>query len=176
MNFTPQISRSLGHPTIGPDVRRWLLDMYQYHAVIAAALAIMHPDLYRCTQECMRQLAMSGKINLFEATLLLWPLVFNVVSLIANRQSPLHRDVRARLGWYDVLATFGNYVGGILEMSNIGLKVSYDPGTVVALCGKSIRHGAGEVGGDRICLAYFMRDKVHQWAGVRAPTYPIASN
>lgn len=55
-----------------------------------------------------------------------------------------------------------------LTMRQAGMNrkhLQYDPRTVVGLLGKVIRHGAGEVRGERMCLAYYMRDKVHERLG-----------
>ena len=42
---------------------------------------------------------------------------------------------------------------------------------MVGIASKVITHGAGKVSGDRICLAYFMRNKVLERLGVSAGTW-----
>jgi hypothetical protein len=49
-----------------------------------------------------------------------------------------------------------------MELPGVGLKLSYGPGSVLGMAGKVIRHGVSDCQGDRVCLAYYMRDKVHE--------------
>ena len=68
-----------------------------------------------------------------------------------------------------MLVTVGTYNDGVLALPGIGLTFEYLSGAVVALCGKLLRHEVPEVSGNRVCLAYYMRDKVHERLGVAAP-------
>jgi len=70
--------------------------------------------------------------------------------------------------WFDVLATFGEYTDGRMELPSLGVRLEYNPGTMVALAGRVVPHGVAESKGKRVCLAYFMRDRVQEKAGVRA--------
>jgi hypothetical protein len=55
-----------------------------------------------------------------------------------------------------------------MELPSIGIRMAYKSGTVMAFSGKMLRHGVPECDGERICLAYYMRDKVHERMGVEA--------
>ena len=68
--------------------------------------------------------------------------------------------------WYDLLATLGNYKNCKLELPGLGISLDYRPGTVVGLSGMVLQHQVSSFEGDRLCYAYFMRDNVHEWAGV----------
>ena len=56
----------------------------------------------------------------------------------------------------------------MLNLLTVGLQLPYPSGTVVGLCGKILRHGVLECEGERICVVYYMRDKVHERMGVEA--------
>lgn len=95
-------------------------------------------------------------------TLKQWTSVFNGMSVIGNRETPCHRDNNSRAEWYDLLATIGPYRSAIMELPGIGLRVRYDPGTVMGLSGKIVLHGVAECDGERVCYAYYMRDTIHE--------------
>lgn len=105
------------------------------------------------------------------SALLQWPSVFNAVTVLSNRSTPLHRDNKSRAPWYDLLATIGQYSGAFMDLPSIGLRLAYGPGTVIGMGGKVIRHGVSDCDGDRVCLAYYMRDKVHERMGTEAATW-----
>ena len=96
------------------------------------------------------------------------------MQLIANRETPNHRDTK---GWplgYDLLATFGCYDNGVLTLPTMGLKCVYNPGTVTGLMGKVFIHGVPPVNGERFCFAQFVRPGVFARAfpGQLGPTPP----
>jgi hypothetical protein len=137
----------------------WLSEMYETSALFSAVLSIIHPDLYRSGRTTMLKLTQQNDLH---SALLLWPSVFNAVTVLSNRSTPLHRDNKSRAAWYDLLATIGQYEGAVMNLPGIGLKLAYGPGTVIGMAGKVIQHGVSDCDGDRVCLAYYMRDKVHE--------------
>jgi hypothetical protein len=49
-----------------------------------------------------------------------------------------------------------------LDLPDMGTRLLYSPCTVVALTGKVLCHGVRNwIGGERICVAHFVRDNVH---------------
>ena len=151
--------------------------MIECNALLGAILNVMHPDLYRQGREALATLhdtptfvAQEERISLLDI-LQLWTNPFSALQVVVNRETPLHRDVRGRGTWFDMLVTLGKYENGRLELPGLGLRLNYAPGTVVGIASKVITHGAGKVSGDRICLAYFMRNKVLERLGVSAGTW-----
>jgi hypothetical protein len=100
------------------------------------------------------------------AILAQWPSVYNVASLMVNRASPFHVDRFGRSQWLDLLVTFGTYSDLHFFLPTLGLTLQYRPGTVIAMSGKMIEHGAGQTDGDRAVLAWYMRDEVHEFMHV----------
>lgn len=133
--------------------------MYETSAFFSAILSIMHPDLYDSGRTTMLRLTKQTDLH---PALVLWPSVFNAVTVLSNRSTPYHRDSKSRAPWYDMLATIGQYKGAIMDLPSIRLKLAYGPGSVIAMGGKVIRHGVSDCQGDRVCLAYYMRDTVHE--------------
>lgn len=96
-----------------------------------------------------------------------WAAPFSGISVISNRESPIHRDIGGRCSWYDLLITLGEYNNGRFELPGINIRLEYNPGTIVAVAGKALLHGVAACNGDRVCIAYFMRDRVHEQLGIR---------
>lgn len=99
----------------------------------------------------------------------LWSSVFNACQVIVNRETPIHRDHNSHAQWYDVLCSIGPYMGADLELTNIGLTFQYNTGVMLAICGRLLRHGVSDTDGDRMCLAYYMRENVQS----RMKTMPV---
>lgn len=145
---------------------RWLTAIHDSAAVLSAMMSIMHPDLYAAGHTCMETLLADVQ---YPAIVNAWSSIFNGVQVISNRETPPHRDKNSRKEWFDLLTTVGSY--GALEMQLDGpnITIDYRAGSVVALCGKLLRHGVNKCDAERICYAYFMRDSVHASLNVKAP-------
>ena len=153
----------------------WLEEMAWPNALMSAAVAIMHPDMYRAGRDTLIKLGKQEHAKNdpdgMADVLAKWGAVFNGVNVISNRQTPLHRDNYSSAEWYDLLATVGDYANGVLELPTVGVRLKYPPGTLVALSGRVLRHGASEVDGDRLCLAWYMRSSVHRRMDVSPSTW-----
>jgi Oxygenase domain of the 2OGFeDO superfamily len=156
----------------------WLESIKELSALIGGILSIIHPDLYKAGIEAFDQLAHDhSKVQEHDEYLQLlqyWTTPFSGMSIISNRETPIHQDVQTRDSWYDVLLTVGDYSNGRVELPTFGVRLQYDPGTIVALSGKVVPHGVPKCDGNRVCLAYFMRKNVHERAGVHAASWMTA--
>jgi hypothetical protein len=91
-----------------------------------------------------------------------WNSIFTGMTVITNRITPSHRDSGGSFPWYDLLFSTGTHREAYLHLDDIGAKLLYDPGTVTLVCGKVLSHSLPEwLGGERICIACFMRNMVH---------------
>lgn len=96
-------------------------------------------------------------------TIDLWASAFSAIGVIVNRITPPHRDAGGWKACYDLLVAAGNYQTAYLHLADLGAKIQYNPGTVVAITGKILRHAVVDwKGGERICYAHYMRNNVHQ--------------
>jgi len=119
--------------------------------------------LFKAGMEAMKELATSPE-NIHKGEQLIrvlgvWCTPFSVISSISNRDTPPHRDVGSGHQWFDILVPLGKYENGWFELPGLGLTLKYDPRTIVAITGRVLRHGAF-CPGDRVCLAYYMRQQV----------------
>lgn len=142
--------------------------------ILAGVLSIIQPDLYDVGMAGLARLwaepAFVPTPDVLREVLTLWSVPFNGVAVISNRSTPLHRDCNSWKEWMDLLVALGMYNQGILMVPGLGMEFLYNPGTVVGILGRVLQHGA-ECDGERACLAFYMRDKVHERLGLRVPTY-----
>ncbi|EIW75518.1 hypothetical protein CONPUDRAFT_65475, partial [Coniophora puteana RWD-64-598 SS2] len=140
----------------------WVSASQDTFALMSGILSLVHPKQYAQGVQCMEKILGNSDLRQHAEQ---WACVFNAVSALANRETPFHRDGLGAFPWYDILLTVGRYTGGQLSLPALGIDLDYSPGTVVPLCGNILRHGVPHCEGERICLAYYMREAVHKWAG-----------
>lgn len=147
-----------------------MAEMEETGGLLDGILAVTHPELYRVSQELIRNILAEG--TRASEVMRLWPTSFNSVQFIINRLSLLHRDKNTRAGWVDLLLTLGTYgQKALLELHNLGVSVPYDSGTIAVLCSRVIRHGVARVEGDRLCYALYMVENVHTHFGMSVPGF-----
>lgn len=156
---------------------QWTIEMQESSALIGSILGVAHPQLYQQGVTALSRLSrepakfVDNEEQLMRA-LSIWTSPFNALSVITNRNTPAHRDTKGRNEWLDFVTALGedNSVG-IMTFPGLGLSVDYNPGTIVAIAGKIIRHAANFEGGERACIAYYMRNKVQERLGLPAGTW-----
>jgi len=148
----------------GENIRLWLTEITDTENDINLILSLIAPDLYHAGHEAMDQIHSSNPHPLVKS----WPSVFSGISVISNRKTIAHRDQGGWPACFDILLACGDYSDAKFELPDVGGRFLYTPGTVVAVCGKVLRHAVyGWRGGDRVCYAHFMRDNVHNRLGVK---------
>ena len=122
-------------------------------------LAVVQPELYHAAIALVEH--MYATHSKCRAVLAQWPSCYSAVHVIVNRETVRHRDMSSGVGWLDILLTLGSYgETAVMEMRNLGVCVPYDAGTIVVLTGRLVVHGVPKVPTDRICLAWYMDEKV----------------
>jgi len=153
----PKPSASLRQKNYQGAGQAWLIDISESFTLLSSIVRVIHPKLYAMGIETIKKMGMAGSP---QEVLQIWYSIFNGVQIISNRETPVHRDHNTRWEWYDLLTTVGPYQEAILELPGVGLKFSYESGTVLGISGRLLRHGVSEADGERMCVAYFMRENV----------------
>jgi hypothetical protein len=124
-------------------------------------LYLINPDLFRMGLEMLQKLR---NLDRTKDIAQLWKSVYTGIAIICNRITPLHRDSKGRIEWFDILSSYSESgTSPRLLIEDIGLDLEYSSGTVVGFCGSVLKHGVEAWGqGDRICYAHFMRESVRQ--------------
>lgn len=155
--------------------RGWLRETGECCALLNAVMALLHPGLFECGMDVLLELTQRPEIHTdsYDAmeVLKIWPSIFNALSIISNRESPRHRDNNSRPEWYDLLTSVGPFYNSVLELPGIGVRLAYNPGTVFAFSGRVLQHGVCECVGERVSLAFYMRDNVHDRVKVRGASW-----
>jgi hypothetical protein len=134
--------------------------------IASAALRVMHPRQYwegLTNILALGPIAEDMQLQQMPEKLREWASVFCALSVISNRETPLHRDALSRMQWFDILTSVGRYSDARMSLPSIEIDLRYDPGVMVGMSGRAVRHGVHKVDGDRICWAWYMRDNVHDF-------------
>jgi hypothetical protein len=137
-----------------------------------AILALTHPALFDAGITAIANLDKPEQLHNVQTHphVPSWNSAFSGIGVISNRKTLKHRDSGGCPPWYDLLVSAGTHQSANVTISEMGATFSYSPGTVFMVCGKLLSHSIDEwVGGERICVAHYMRDMVHERLGVRRP-------
>ncbi|KAI6108435.1 hypothetical protein EDD16DRAFT_1523021 [Pisolithus croceorrhizus] len=146
-NFHPEVLRLLKSGQEQNGMRGWVDEMSEFHVLLSGTLVVIHPPMYASGREVLIRLGADAQQwgdTEMSSILPIWNLVYNSISIMANRATPYHRDVNGQQQWLDMLIMF-----------------RYNPGTIIAMPGSVLEHGVGYADGNCTCLAYYMRQNVH---------------
>jgi hypothetical protein len=146
-----------------PEMKQSLPSIANSEFLCNSVLALVSPELYKIGLDAVNRLKHSVVHSMGHPNMSLWPSVYSRIQIIVNRETPAHRDPGAAPPAYDMLVSTGTHTVSDFYLADIKTTLLYAPGTVVALCGRVLRH---EVmtweGGERICIAHYMKDNVHE--------------
>lgn len=140
---------------------------------MSVALALTHPEQYAVTRAGLQML--SNVRHLCER-IREWAFGFNVLTVVANRESLLHRDKRSGgFVWLDLLLSIGGDEGTVLELPGVGVRFQYTSGTILMFSGNTHLHGVSPSASERVCLAAYARPSVNRQLGIHTPLPPSIS-
>ena len=150
-------------------MQQWITNSAAIGVLTGALLSITHPNLYDAGINCLSKLGQDERLR---SAVSKWPFLANAITVISNRQSPLHRDgASSRASWYDILLSVGGDASTYLDLWSLGVRCKYDSGSCALFSGRIIIHGVSESQNDRVCVAMYMKDNLHERAGVEAPGF-----
>lgn len=143
--------------------------MRQSLLIISGAFSIMHPTTCRAGSAAIQHLKSDPtfvkKAERLPTVLEHWCIPFSALSIVCNRITPFHRDNGGSHEWMDVLLAAGDYENGRFEASTVGIRCEYQPGTLIGLTGRVLRHGA-DCPPNRACIAMYNIGAVLKAAGI----------
>lgn len=151
----------------------WVKAMAGSTAFLGGVLAVIHPSTYNTGMKCVEAIRTAddvAKREGMEDVMRTWSSPLTTVSLMSNRDTPLHRDTGATYTCMDLVVSVGNYISGEFQVPGLGLDLWYRPGTVIGLLGRIVRHGAVAFGG-RLCFAQYLRETVLDSLGITQPEW-----
>ena len=139
-----------------------------------AITALTHKAMYTAGLNAKNKLSEPDKLHnvAMHENVSLWPSIYTGIGVITNRVTPPHRDNGGCVQWYDLLASCSMHSKATLDVAEIQATFAYPPGTVIQICGKILTHQVDSwVGGERICIAHYMRNMVHEHLGIDQPMW-----
>lgn len=131
-------------------------------AVMNCISVLISPELHRIGTQATNMLKHGQWLKNKHPNINLWTSIYSGIEVIVNRVTPVHRDSEAAPSMYDLLVSAGTHQQAWMDLPDVKARLTYEPCTVVAISGKVLRHGVDSwVGGERICIAHFIRDNVH---------------
>ena len=155
-------------------VLKWMESMKASMVLFGAIMSIVQPKVYDTGRMALEKLfnepeSVTRPLELL-AALEAWYTPFSAMTVVGNRETPLHRDTGSRVDWADMLIALGTYHDGRLELPGLGMVYRYNPGTIIAFSGKAFEHGS-TCSGNRACIALYMRDNVIRRLKVPTPSW-----
>ena len=137
--------------------------------------ALVTPELYDYGLAAIKKIKSGDQMAKIYRNVKFWPSVYTAMQVIVNRTTPPHRDNGGCPTHYDLLVSSGMHQGTKFEVEELGVSLSYSPGTMVSLCGKGFFHQVHQWKGDRVCIAHFIKDTVHDRLDFQRPGWPTLS-
>jgi hypothetical protein len=159
-----------------PEGAKFIKAIHDAEFVLNCVAMLICPELHSISVNAIQKLKAGEELFNWDDVITQWPSIFSGIEVISNRITPPHRDPKAAPTMYDILVSAGTHTESWLDLQDVNARLVYNPGTVVALCGRVLRHGVQEwVGGERICIAHFIRDAVHERLNLPSPDWVKSS-
>jgi hypothetical protein len=131
-------------------------------------LQVVHPEMYDANHQA-NSLLLEGLTRPLKT----WPSVYHAMDIIANQVTPSHYDSGGATHFYDHLVSLGQNHDAHLLLDSLGGELMYKPGTSVLFLGKCLSHAVKEwSGGERVVIAHYSKDNVHNKVRVARPLLP----
>jgi hypothetical protein len=161
-----------GHnPTLIPQ---WLEKSQRLFFISSAILAVTHPEQFCNGIEMLLRIKdrpeLLSRQDGLEQMLHSWHVPFSGLAVVCNRKTDLHNDKKGHTHWYDVLVNMGSHAPIDFGLPGLASTFKYAPGTAISISGKLLGHEVPFTeGGDRVCFAFFMREKAREQFGIHTP-------
>ncbi|KAI6115786.1 hypothetical protein EDD17DRAFT_1478847, partial [Pisolithus thermaeus] len=100
-----------------------------------------------------------------------WPSIYLGIDVIVNQETPPHLDQVSAPSLLDLVVSLGTH-DAQFYISELGTIFCYQPGTMIYLAGKLLTHSVPkQETGERIALAHYMKDAVHNRFGLARPAF-----
>jgi len=165
-----EVSAELRH---GP-AKDWIQQVAETSSLLGGLTAIINPGVYRAGMECVKKIQSNPELIAKGEDLLqilrYWTSPYTTVSLISNRNSPLHRDNGGGYASMDLLISVGEYKDGWFQVPGLGYNVFYNSGTAIAIAGRVVVHGA-RAEGERLVWAQYLKENILGELDVHEPDW-----
>ncbi|KAI6110756.1 hypothetical protein EV401DRAFT_2075672 [Pisolithus croceorrhizus] len=100
-----------------------------------------------------------------------WSSIYLGIDVIVNQETPPHLDQVSAPSLLDLVVSLGTH-DAKFHISELGTIFHYQPGTMIYLAGELLTHSVPKwETGERIALAHYMKDAVHNRFGLARPAF-----
>jgi hypothetical protein len=139
--------------------------MSQTFTLLGGLTSILNPHVFSAGIKIIRAIhttpELVHKAETLPHILAAWSTPFTALSLMNNRNTPVHRDNGSGFTVNDMLITVGPYTNGVLEIRSLGCRFRYHSGTIASFSGRLLTHTASAEG-ERLCISQYLRESVLQ--------------
>lgn len=138
-----------------------MTEMLEVQSFLDTTLLLTHPSQYVAGVSVVADILADPDLTRRAPDRQGWPShVWQGVSVMINRITPLHVDAKGDPAGFDLLLAAGPAVHAELTVPELNGSFIYLPGTIVLLQGKQIKHQVKAwTAGDRICYAQWIRKR-----------------
>ena len=138
------------------DLDTYLTSMKEAGALLSIILALTQPHIFETAFQVIEALHLgtisTGNPEVVKKALANWSFPFTDLTILSNRESPLHRDRHRPFTAFDVMTTFGDYEHGRFIVPDLNRKFEFNGGSAMVGCTKLFEHGVARTAGQRIEL------------------------
>ena len=146
---------------------RFLSQISSVQNLVDAILSITAKNQYLLASQAMNDIKHGNILGRDHTNVFKWSSVFSGLQVIVNRITLPHHDSKSYITDYDLLVSAGTHASAWLTLHDIRTRFSYNPGTVVLVCGRVLLHEVDDWNGsDRICIAHYTCQAIHCWLGI----------
>jgi hypothetical protein len=144
---------------------KWMAAMSETFTLLGGLTSILNPHVFNAGIKVIQAIhtmpELVHKGETLPHILAAWSTPFTALSLMNNRNMPVHRDNGLGFTVNDMLITVGPYTNGILELPSLGCRFRYHSGTIASFSGQLLPH-AVSAEGERLCISQYLRELVLQ--------------
>ncbi|KAI5989847.1 hypothetical protein EDC04DRAFT_2912098 [Pisolithus marmoratus] len=150
-------------------VKKWLKDITYAEEFWNSISDLVLPDLARVGKDAIA--AKQDWVVTEPPSGSRWPSIYVGIDVIVNQETPPHRDQVSAPSLLDLVVSLGTH-DAEFHISDLGSIIGYHPGTMIYLAGKLLSHSVPKwEKGERIALAHYMKDAVHNRFGKARPAF-----
>ncbi|KAG2056556.1 hypothetical protein BDR06DRAFT_879685 [Suillus hirtellus] len=115
-----------------------ILQMQRPRLLASAAMCVMHLQQYWASIQTHIELSHWATSHGFEdlyQNLKHWASIYTRVTVMCNRLSPYHRDLKCPPEGFNILTSIGSYRQAMMHLINLGINIAYDPSIMVGYSG-----------------------------------------
>ncbi len=137
--------------------------MSETFTLLGGLTSILNPQVFKAGVDIIRSIHTNPELvqkrEMLPDILAAWSTPFTAISLMNNRNTPIHRDNGSGFTANDMLITVGPYLNGTLDIPSLGCRFRYNSGTIASFSGRLLTHAAS-ADGERLCIAQYLRESV----------------